>query len=291
MKLSVAVAAEDAPSSAFVVWRGFENSIKKASQYGYQGVELALKSAWDIDPDQLQQWLIQSGMEVSCISTGQVFSCLDLYFTHPDGKVREEAVHVFNDIICLAKDFGKLVNVGRVRGFVGQGQAREEARRLFIETTQRICETAEQNGVTVIIEPVNRYELNFINSLDEGAEVISELKDGNIGLMPDLFHMNMEDDRIGKSIIRNARYIKYIHFADSNRLAPGRGHIDFKEVFDALRQIRFHGWAAIEILPEPDPDRAAQEAAKYILPLMKDYNKSLYGTGIGNLSCSQTFMG
>ncbi len=275
MKLSVAVAAEDAASSAFVVWRGFENSIRKASRYGYQGVELALKNAGEIDPNKLQRWLTQSGLEVSCISTGQVFSDLGLYFTHPDRRIREEAVRVFQGLIGLAKDFGKLVNVGRVRGFVGAGQTREEARRLFIETTERICETAAQNGVTVIIEPVNRYEINFINSLDEGAGIISKIRSQSVGLMPDLFHMNVEDDRIGKSIIRNAQYIKYIHLADSNRLAPGRGHIDFKEVFDALRQIRFDGWAAIEILPEPDPDQAARQAAEYILPLMKEYNKSL----------------
>ncbi len=275
MKLSVAIASEDAPSSAFVVWRGFEESIKKASQYGYQGVELALKSAADIDPDKLYRWLAQSGMEVSCISTGQVFSCLGLYFTHPDRTVREAAVKVFEGLIGLAMDFGKMVNIGRARGFVGEGQTREEAQRLFLETTQRISEAADQHGVTIILEPVNRYEINFINSLDEGTRIISELQGGNVGLMPDLFHMNIEEDRIGKSIIRNAKHIKYIHFADSNRLAPGRGHIDFDEVFDALWQVWFDGWAAIEILPVPNPDQAAGQAARYILARMDKYNKSM----------------
>ena len=74
MKLSVAVAGKDAPPSAFVVWRGFEESIAKASDLGYHGVELALKTSDEIDPDHLNTWLSKHDLEVSCISTGQVNS-------------------------------------------------------------------------------------------------------------------------------------------------------------------------------------------------------------------------
>ena len=84
MKVAVTIAGEKAKDSAFVVWRGFEQSIKKASEYGYDGVELALKSVEDIDRAQLRSWLSKYNMEVSCITTGQVFADLGLYFTHPD---------------------------------------------------------------------------------------------------------------------------------------------------------------------------------------------------------------
>ena len=84
MKLAVAIASKDAAPSAFVVWRGFEESIAKAAEYGYQGVELALKKASDIKSDRLSKWLDKNNIEVSCISTGQVFADLGLFFTHPD---------------------------------------------------------------------------------------------------------------------------------------------------------------------------------------------------------------
>ncbi len=277
MKLSVAIAGSNAPPSAFVVWRGFEESMRKASRLGYHGVELALKTAQDINPAELSGWLSRYNLEVSCISTGQVFAALGLYFTHGDKKVRDEAVEVFKGLVELAGDLGVMVNVGRVRGFVAPGQTRDAAERLFVETMERICDVAAKKNVTIIIEPVNRYEINFINNLDEGSALISKLKSKNVGLMPDLFHMNIEDDKIGDSLVRNGPFIKYIHFADTNRLAPGQGHMNFDEVFDALKIIKFDGWASIEILPKPDPDTAARQAAEYMLPRIEQYNKSLRG--------------
>ncbi|MBT8359380.1 MAG: sugar phosphate isomerase/epimerase [Deltaproteobacteria bacterium] len=272
MKLSVAVAGKEAPSSAFVVWRGFEESIIKAADLGYHGIELALKTADDINPNKLSSWLSKHNMEVSCISTGQVFATLGLYFTHPDASMRRKVIDLFSGLINLAGDFGQMVNVGRTRGFIGEGQSQEEAEQLFIDTSRQICDIASEHGVTIIIEPVNRYEINFVNNLDQGAELLVKVGRENLGLMPDVFHMNIEDAQIGASLSKHADLVKYIHFADSNRWAPGWGHLDFDDVFEGLRKGNFDGWASIEILPEPDPDSAARKAAETILPMIERYN-------------------
>jgi sugar phosphate isomerase/epimerase len=275
MKLSVAVAGKDAPPDAFVVWRGFEESILKAADCGYHGVELALKEAGEINPGQLSFWLSKHNMEVSCISTGQVFATLGLYFTHPDAAMRSRVIDLFRDLIHLAREFGQMVNVGRTRGFVAKGQSRSEAEHLFIETSRQICDIAADNNVTIVIEPVNRYEINFVNSLDEGAELLAKVGRSNLGLMPDVFHMNIEDSQIGGSLTKHASLVKYVHFADSNRWAPGWGHLDFDDVFEGLRKGGYDGWSAIEILPVPDPDAAAQKAAETILPMIEKYNQSI----------------
>lgn len=275
MKLSVAIAGKDAPPSAFVVWRGFEESVKKSSEYGFQGVELALASADDVDATLLSRWLDRYNLEVSCISTGQVFASRGVYFTHPDREVRESAIKIFDGLIDLAGDMGNMVNVGRVRGGVAENQTRQEAEKLFIDTVTRICEKAQKRNVTILIEPVNRYEINFVNNLDEGAELIKKTGCENLRLMPDVFHMNIEDDKIGQSLIRNGKYVQYIHLADSNRLAPGQGHLDFNEIFNSLKAIKFNGWSSIEILPVPDPDKAALSASQYILPLIEKYNSCI----------------
>jgi sugar phosphate isomerase/epimerase len=275
MKLSVAVAAENAPPTAFVVWRGFAESMPKAAEMGYEGVELALKDAEEINPWQLAKLLDRWGLEVSCISTGQVFATQGLYFTNPDETARGKIVAVFTGLIHLAKDFGKLVNIGRVRGSIGRGQDRKEAERLFLDMTRQLCDIAGPLGVTLVLEPVNRYEINFLNNLDEAGALLGKLGRSNIGVMPDLFHMNIEDDRIEASLGRNAALIRYLHLADSNRLAPGWGHLDFDKIFQALHKLSFNGWAAVEILPKPDADIAARQAAEFIIPKMQAYNQIL----------------
>lgn len=271
MKVAVTIAGAGAKDSAFVVWRGFEESIRKASEYGYDGVELALKRAGELDRAQLRRWLADYHMEVSCITTGQVFADLGLYFTHPDPEKRKETIQVFSELIDLAGEFGGVINAGRTRGFVGKGQTREEAEKLFIDTMQALCDKAKAQNVQVLIEPVNRYEINFVNNLDEGAALLSRVERDNCGLHADVFHMNIEDDKIGDSFIRNGKWVKYVHLADSNRLAPGLGHLDFDEVFGALKKINYDGWVSVEILPGDDPDWMSGKAINFIKPRVIEY--------------------
>ncbi|MHC4799012.1 MAG: TIM barrel protein [Planctomycetota bacterium] len=262
MKLSIAIADTNALPNAFVVFRGFEESIPKAAELGFDGVELALKWADEIDREHLKILLSETGMEVSCISTGQVYADLGLMF-----KVRE----VFQGIIDLAADFGKLVNVGRVRGQIGTAP-RAEAEARFIEMARELCDYAVGRGVTIILEPVNRYEIDFVNSVREGVELMKKVDRANMKLMPDVFHMNIEDATIGGELAKSIDYIAYLHLADSNRLAPGQGHTDFQDIFDHLKQANYDGWVSVEILPKPDPDTAARQAADYLRPLVNRYN-------------------
>ena len=141
LKLSVAIASENAPPSAFVVFRGFEESIRKAGSLGFDGVELALKSASEINPEVLSGWLNSNSIEVSCISTGQVYADTGLMFTDSDPERRQQVKKVFQEIIEVAANFGQLVNIGRVRGQLGSA-AREDAEGLFAEMAQDLCHYA-----------------------------------------------------------------------------------------------------------------------------------------------------
>jgi sugar phosphate isomerase/epimerase len=270
MRLSVVVAKEDAPESAFVVWRGFERSIEKASALGFQGVELALESADDVEPQKLDNWLSKNDVAVSCISTGLVYATRGLSLSHSDPAIRKEALATFRSLISLAGDYGGFINIGRARGFLEPGKSRETTELLFVEALIELCDAAEPLGVEILVEPVNRYETNFLNSLDEAAAVLARADRNNAGLMPDLFHMNIEEASLTEALIRHKDRVRYVHLADSNRQAPGQGHTDFDGVLAGLRQMRFDGWTAIEILPVPDPDTAARLAADFILPRLRD---------------------
>ena len=272
IKLSLAVAGEDALPNAFVVYRGFETSIKKAAELGYNGIELALKSADEIDPEKLSDLLLQSGLEVSCISTGQVFAELGYMFTSADKQKQNKLKQVFKDFIDLAQHFSQQVNIGRVRGTLDP-QNPLASEQLFIELAREICDYALDKDVTLLLEPVNRYEINFINNVTQGVELMKKVGRENIKLMPDVFHMNIEDATIGGQLAENIDYVGYIHLADSNRYAPGQGHTDFDDIFEKLKEADYKGWVSVEILPQPDPDTAAAQAADFLKPYIDNYNK------------------
>ncbi|MGV3559850.1 TIM barrel protein [Larkinella arboricola] len=274
MKLSIAIADTHALPSAFVVYRGFEESIPKAAQLGYHGVELALKRADEINPDWLRALLNESNLEVSCISTGQVYADGGLMLTHDDPQKRREVVAIFKELIDMAASFGQLVNIGRVRGPI-DGRSKAYVEDIFVEVAQELCAYAEPQQVTLILEPVNRYETDFINSVPEGVQLMERINRPNIKLMPDVFHMNIEDKTVGPELSRHIDFINYIHLADSNRLAPGQGHLDFPGIFGDLQTAGYDGWVSVEILPLPSPDLAAKQAADYLLPLVKAYNEQL----------------
>jgi len=268
IKLSIAIAADNALPSAFVVYRGFDKFIPRAAELGYEGVELALKSAAEINPAKLDTLLSNSGLEVSCISTGQVYAETGYMFTDPDLARRNTLKSLFRDFIDLAASYGKLVNIGRVRGRIGE-DGKEKAEGRFIDLLADLCEYAAPKGVSLILEPVNRYEINFINSVEEGAALVKKVNRSNFKLMPDVFHMNIEDLTIGGELEKHIGDIAYIHLADSNRHAPGWGHTDFADIFRSLKRAHYSGWCSLEIFPVPDPDSAARQAAAYLLPLIK----------------------
>jgi 5-keto-L-gluconate epimerase len=274
IKLSVAIAAKNALPSAFVVFRGFGESIFKAADLGYNGIELALKSADEINPDHLNSILEKTGMEVSCISTGQVFAETGLMFTDTDPAKRKKLIGIFREMIDLASDFGQIVNIGRVRGRIEKdGYEKSESR--FIDMSRELCAYAAPKGVKLVLEPVNRYEINFINNVEEGVELMKKVDRLNMKLMPDVFHMNIEDVSIGKVLEKHIDFIEYIHLADSNRMAPGQGHTDFLDIFQCLKRAGYNGWTSVEILPKPNPDEAAKQAADYLIPLIQQYNNAV----------------
>jgi len=281
MKLSLAIAGANALPSAFVVFRGFEESIRKAAELGYDGVELALKRADEVGRAELAGWLKETGIEVSCISTGQVYADTGLMFTEPDAAKRAEVEAGFRTIVDLAADFGRLVNVGRVRGQIGNAP-REEAEGRFIDMARSLCDYAAGQNVTLVLEPVNRYEIDFINSVEEGVELMKKVDRPNMKLMPDVFHMNIEDATIGGELAKHIAHVAYVHLADSNRLAPGQGHTDFEDILANLNRAGYDGWVSVEILPKPDPDTAARQAIEFLRPLIDKYSASRAAAGRGS---------
>jgi 5-keto-L-gluconate epimerase len=113
-------------------------------------------------------------------------------------------------------------------------------------------------GVTLLLEPINRYETNFVNTAAEGIALLEEIGEPSMKLLLDTFHMNIEERTLAGALRAAGDRLGYVHIADSNRRAPGQGHIDFPAVMSALDAIAYRGMLVAEILPLPDDVEAAR---------------------------------
>ncbi|MQY60447.1 TIM barrel protein [bacterium] len=269
MKLGIAIAPKEALPSAFVVFRDdIETSMKKAHDMGFDGVELALLDSSQIKVEAVGDLCQKFHLDIPMISSGQVYAQGSLCFSSPDKEVRDEAIACIKTLIDLAERFGSMVNIGRVRGPIEPNEPYEISENRFLDSLDVVAQYAAPKGVVIAVEPVNRYELNFINRVDEAFKVISKLSRPNIKIMPDTFHMNIEESSIEATFLNYKDYIVYIHFADSNRLAPGMGHLNFPNIINVLKTAGYEGYVTAEILPHPTPDEAAMRAAKYLKTLL-----------------------
>lgn len=86
--------------------------------------------------------------------------------------------------------------------------------------------------------------------------------------MLDTFHMNIEEISFYKVIKQVNKELIHFHVADSNKCAPGMGHINFKEIIDALKEINYNNYIGVEVLPIPNADEAAKKSIEFLKKLL-----------------------
>ncbi len=264
MKLSIVLSLQPTQFSALTFQGKPEDHFQKLNTLGYDGVELAIRDPSLLNWDRLEEELKISGLDVPAIGTGQAYVEEGLRLCSPSAEVRKKAIERLKSHILLAKRFKAGVIIGLIRGKVEKNEDFGKGYERMVKSLKACCETAEKEGVALWVEPLNRYEINLINSLEEGMVLLDQVGFKNLGLLPDTFHMNMEEPIIEESLRKARSYYQHVHIADSNRWAPGFGHIDFKSILHILKKIGYDGFLSIECLPKPNPDEAARSLSEYL---------------------------
>ena len=262
MKKSIVVSTSSTKFSALAFKENLKDSIKKVADLGFDGAELAVRNPKNVDLENVISLLKKNHLDAPAIGTGQAYGEEGLSFSNPDEAVRKTAVERINDQIIFASNFNAQVIIGLIRGKIEEGVERVEAEKWTIDCLRRCTEFAKEYNIRLTLEPVNRYESNFINTLNDGIEFIKRVGASNLGLLADTFHMNIEEISIYDSIVQAKDYITHVHFADSNRWAPGCGHLDFAQIVQTLKKIGYQGYVSAEILPFPDSDSCARLTAE-----------------------------
>jgi len=266
MKVALTATPSRVPFAPIVVQGGVAEGFSLAAELGYDGVELHLRQPSDIDPGEVMRLASRYGLGVPTLGTGLAASEDGLTFTDADRDVRRRAVDRVKEHVRLAADLGSAVTIGRLSGRVGQGGEKQQRARRADSLTciEEVCRGAEAVGVTVLLEPLNRYECDYINTVRDVLCIVQEIGAHNLQLLADTFHMNIEEADIGASLQQAGSLLRHVHFVDSNRQAPGRGHLDMAAILQTLRQIGYQGYLSLEILPVPGPREALEHGISSI---------------------------
>ena len=216
--------------------------------FGYDGLELKGDLAL-YDPAGVKAVLDDHGLAVLSITPE------DVDLPHPDAEVRAKAVDYYLQLLDFAVEVGAPMvgchgEVGRIRPVTTYEQEYVN----YVVGVQRIAERAQELGLKLAIEVLNRYESHLLNTSEEAVRFVEEVGARNVGLLLDAYHMNLEEADLHTAILAAGEHLFLFHAADSNRQAVGRGHTDFLGVMLALKNIGYNGSIIIECTASgPDP--------------------------------------
>lgn len=268
MKLAIAIFVSEDTFETSQGLKRVKRRLATISRLEYDGIEFLVEDPRRVDVEKLKELTKFYDLEVPAIGTGPTYRRYGLSFTDPDERVRRAAVKRMKDYLTLASDLDALVIIGLIRGKIEAEASYKRAWRRIRSCLDVCAVIAEDLGVMLALEPINRYETNFINTIDEALQMISELQSNNVGVMADTFHMNIEETSITESLRKVGKSLIHVHIADSNRWAPGMGHLNFSGVINVLNEIGYSRYLSAEILFKPNFNVAARETMECLEKLL-----------------------
>ena len=252
----------EARSGPFVYGEDLATACASASALGFDAVEIFPRHAEELNAKDLKCLLAQNNLQLAAMGTGAGWVAHHLRLTDPDAATRRRAQEFVGAIIDFAGSFGASAILGSMQGRAEGSVTREQALDWLREALEQLGPRAHALGVSLLFEPLNRYETNLVRTVEEALDLLRPLRTKNVKILCDLYHMNIEEADIAASIRRAGPLVGHVHFADSNRHAVGFGHTDIVPIAAALADIGYSGYLSAEILPLPDSERAAAQTIR-----------------------------
>lgn len=146
-------------------------------------------------------------------------------------------------------------------------QKKAAARELAVPALSELSKFAADHGVTLVLEPLNRYSTPYCCSADDALSVAAKVGHENFRIMLDTFHMNIEEDSFEHTISRSKEMLAHVHLADNNRKMPGYGHVDFQAIMGALARAGYSKYATFEPTLQDDYDEPVKNGLQFVRDL------------------------
>lgn len=247
MKLGCAISTYETTFGPIVFKDGdIQNNIELMKKYGFSGLDLFIRNT--------PLYQLKEYKRIIQANDMQVVSLFAIYLgesgvklSEKDPVLRKKYIKMMMEQLDNAKELNALgLGLGYIRGGYYKDETESDALKRIADCLHPIGEYAESIGSKILLEPINRYELNTLNKAVDAVDFIKSNKLKGIGLQLDMFHMNIEDKSIPYAIEYSKGLISNVHISSSNRHAVGTGHFNFKEVTDTLRKVGYNGFLTLE---------------------------------------------
>lgn len=225
-----------------------EEIADRAERVGLDGVEL-FGDVDHVDPADAKAVFAERGLEIFSLTPA------DADIAHPDAGIRQDAIAYYQRLADFADVIGNpLISchglVKRIQPI--STQAEEDA--LLVDSVRAVCMAARERGLDVVFEILNRYETHQVRTVEQGLALLGQVDAANLRLLPDTYHMNIEEADPAAALARAGKRLGLYHAADSNRAGVGEGHIDFGVQIESLDAIGYQGPIILEVnAPGPNP--------------------------------------
>ncbi|MBX6772537.1 MAG: sugar phosphate isomerase/epimerase [Chloroflexi bacterium] len=245
-----------------MVWTGpFTDAdlplLDRCAAMGFDGVEIPLLALDTFDPRRLRERLDALGLGRT--ASGSLPPGCGLL----DAAEREHGVAWLGRLIATCAEIGASVLTGPfyapVGRLVGRGPTPAEWESA-VYALRAVGRIAADHGVTVTIEPLNRFETYFLNTAADAVRLVEAVDSPAVAVQLDTFHMNIEEKSLPGAIRAVGRRLGHVHCSENDRGIVGTGHLDWPGVIAALHAVGYAGWLTIESFGQPLPALAAAAA-------------------------------
>jgi len=238
-------------ASTFIWASPFSNRtlelIDRAKAIGFDLLEICIENPDTIDVSAIRAKAAEANIGVTiCGAFGPSRN-----LSAEDDAVRSAGLDYLERCVDFANGLGSPFVSGPMYCAVGatellEKKAREKQWDRAVGSLRLAAAYAEDRGIKLAIEPLNRFETDLINTVDQGLRLVDDIGAPNVGLLLDTFHMNIEEKDIPDAIGRAAGRIVEFHASSNDRGTPGEDHLPWPRIAAALKGADYRGPIVIE---------------------------------------------
>ena len=223
-------------------------SFERVARYGYDAIELVGEPA-NHDVAEVRALSLKHRIKVSSLCS--IFFGPERDLVAAEVENREKAKKYVRDLVDFAATIDCPMVIIRPAPFGKISPTSDDASEWAwaVEGIRQSADYGAQKNIKFCIEAWNRYETYFANTIVQVLKLRNAVDRPNVGVMGDSFHMAIEERSVPEAYRIAGKHLFHVHFADSNRAAPGAGHTDFGPILRTLREIGYDGYIAFELLP------------------------------------------